>query len=155
MHLTVFEQGEIFYFAFIFGVALGLYYDLYRMLRYLGLDSRFAIISQDIFFMCTSSILSFLFAQATVNGHFRGFVMIGHIFGFFSYRYSIGIMSGYVFKFVQFLIKKVEMFLSRVSDKISPFIHKILSKLSVADSNILCVLSPKTIKRKIFAIKIK
>ncbi len=100
MHLNVYQQSEIFYFAFVFGAALGIYYDLYRLLRYLGLDSKAAVMTQDIIFMSTAGVMCFLFAEVTVNGRLRAFVIFSHLIGFFSYRFSFGMLSGFVFKFL-------------------------------------------------------
>lgn len=148
MHLSVFEQGEIYYFAFVFGIALGVYYDFFRMIRYIGFNSRFAVIVQDILFMSTASILCFLFAQVTVNGHFRGFIMVGHILGFFSFRYSIGILSGYVFKFVRFVINKIQFSYRWLLDKSSALIHRFLLRITFVYVKFSSALSSKTIKRK-------
>lgn len=98
MHLTVYEQGEIFYFAFVFGAALGLWYDFFRLLRHIGFNSRRAFIIQDIIFMTSCGILCFIFAVLTVNGHLRLFVLTGHTAGFAAYRFSFGMLSGIVFK---------------------------------------------------------
>jgi len=100
LHLTVYRQGEIFYYAFLYGIVLGVYYDFYRLLRYLGFKSKYAVIAQDITFMCTAAVMCFLFAEVTVNGHIRAFIIFGHLFGIFSYRYSFGMLSGFGFKLI-------------------------------------------------------
>lgn len=97
MHLTVYEQAEIFYFAFVFGLIIGVWYDLFRLLRALGFNSKRAFILQDIVFMSGSAVMCFLFALVNVNGHFRVFVMIGHMLGLFAYRFSFGMLSGVIF----------------------------------------------------------
>lgn len=117
MHLTVYEQSEIFYFSFVFGVFLGIYYDLFRFLRYLGFTSKFAVILQDIIFMSTAAAASFLFSQTTVNGHLRAFVIFAELIGILSYRYSIGLLSGFVFAGFHFVIKIISRFLNFLGDK--------------------------------------
>lgn len=129
MHLTVYEQSEIFYFAFVFGTFLGVYYDVYRLLRYLGFTSKAAVISQDLIFMSTSAIFCFLFAQVTVNGHLRGFVLIGHLLGILAYRYSIGMLSGFVFAFIRFILKLIEKLINVITSLVSKIFHKCLLKL--------------------------
>ena len=108
MHLSVYRQGEIFYYAFIFGLLIGVYYDFYRLLRYLGFKSKSAVIAQDIIFMSTSAVLCFLFSQVTVNGHLRAFVIFAHLFGVISYRYSFGMLSGFVFKAVAVVLNFIK-----------------------------------------------
>lgn len=142
MHLTVYEQCRIFYFAFVFGLALGAFYDLFRLLRYLGFTARKEVIAQDIFFMCVSAILCFLFSQTVVNGHLRGFVMLGNICGFFAYRFSIGMLSGFVFslikKFLDLIFKLFKSLRLTITDfygKILRFVEDKLSFLKKVNIN--------------------
>ncbi len=138
MHLSVYRQGEIFYYAFLYGITLGIYYDFYRMLRYLGFKSKYAVILQDIIYMCTSAVMCFLFAEVTVNGHFRAFIMTGHLFGLFSYRFSFGLLSGFIFNIISKIIglinkiinKTVNAFFSTIKngfENIMSFYRKITS----------------------------
>lgn len=130
MHLTVYEQGEIFYFAFVFGVALGLWYDVFRMLRHLGLNSRRAFIVQDILFMTSCGILCFIFASLTVNGHLRLFVLAGHIFGFMSYRFSFGMLTGMLFKGIEKPVTALRKLCGKISRGLSERSEDTRSKLS-------------------------
>lgn len=98
MHLSVEEQGEIFSAAVLFGIALGVFYDFFRLLRALGFRSRAAVFIQDVFFMSCCGMLCFLFAQTTVHGTFRLFVFIGHILGMLGYRFSVGIFTGMAYR---------------------------------------------------------
>lgn len=123
MHLSVYEQSEIFYYAFILGIGLGLYYDFYRFLRYVGFCSKSAVIVQDIIFMSTSAVLCFLFAELTVNGHFRVFTMLAHLLGGFAYRYSVGMLSGKIFKVVSSLLNFIKTIAEKAFNKTFGFIN--------------------------------
>ena len=136
MHLSVYRQGEIFYFAFVFGVLIGLYYDFYRLLRYLGFKSKAAVIAQDIIFMSTSAVMCFLFAQVTVNGHLRAFVAFAHLFGVISYRYSFGMLSGFVFKFIAGVLDFIKKLSEKFSNRILKITHRICEKLKALYSKI-------------------
>ncbi|MBQ2605172.1 MAG: spore cortex biosynthesis protein YabQ, partial [Clostridia bacterium] len=105
MHLSVFEQSEIFYYSFVFGIGLGAFYDVFRLIRSLGLNSKKAVFIEDITFMVLCSVACSLFAQVTVNGHLRLFTIFAHTAGFVSYRFSVGLLSGYIFKIIGKLIK--------------------------------------------------
>ena len=100
VHLSVYEQAEIFYYAFVFGLALGVLYDFFRLLRAIGSDSRAVFIVHDILFMSCSSVMCFVFALLNVNGHLRVFVLIGHLLGLLAYRFSIGMVTGAVFGYI-------------------------------------------------------
>jgi len=105
MHLSVFEQSEIFYYAFIFGIGLGIFYDVFRLIRCLGLNKKKAVLIEDIVFMVLTAVACSLFAQVTVNGHLRLFTMLAHTAGFVSYRFSVGLLSGYIFNTIGKLFK--------------------------------------------------
>ncbi len=97
MHLTVYEQTEIFYYAFVFGLMLGIWYDFFRLLRALGFKSKRAFVIHDILFMSGCAVMCFVFALLNVNGHLRLFVLLGHLLGLFAYRFSFGILTAAVF----------------------------------------------------------
>ncbi len=130
MHLTVYRQSEIFYFAFIVGLIIGLYYDFYRLLRYIGFKSKYAVIAQDIIFMSTTAVLCFLYAEITVNGHMRGFVMFAHLFGVLSYRYSIGLLSGIIFKLTANVLAFIKNIFEKIFNCLLLLIRNIYDKLS-------------------------
>ena len=122
MHLSVYRQCEISYYAFVFGLIMGVYYDFYRFLRFLGFKSKCAIIAQDLLFMSSLSVLCVLFSQLTVNGKLRLFVLLFHFFGLLSYRYSVGIITGKIYKFFADIIIRL---ISCVSKKLSNYYRKI------------------------------
>ena len=126
MHLTVYEQSEIFRYAFLFGVGLGVFYDIFRFLRALGFCSKRAVFCQDVVFMSGCALLCFMFAQTTVHGHLRVYIMAAHLCGLLAYRFSVGIVTGYLFKAAALVIRSV----FKVSDRIVSAVGAILCKLS-------------------------
>ena len=126
MHLSVYEQAEIFYYAFVFGLGVGVWYDFFRLLRNIGFNSKRAFIIQDILFMSGCSVMCFVFSLLTVNGHFRVFVIIGHIFGLLSYRFSVGMVTGLVFK----LLGRAAKFLVKIGGRVSNGLCKGLQRIS-------------------------
>lgn len=107
MHLYVGEQAEIFRCAFLFGVCLGAGYDVFRLLRALGFCSKRAVFFQDVIFCCVSSVACFLFAQTTVHGRFRLYVMAAHLLGLLAFRLSVGIVTGKLYSVAGRLYKAV------------------------------------------------
>lgn len=116
MHLSIYEQCEIFYYSFLFGLCIGAYYDVYRLIRYLGFTSKAAVIAQDIIFMSTAAVATFIFSQTVVHGHIRLFVLFGELFGCISYRYSIGMLSGFVFSIIHKILKAFSKLLQKLTD---------------------------------------
>ena len=145
MHLSVYEQGEIFRFAFLFGLLLGVLYDLFRLLRAMGFDSRSAVFFQDVAFMACSAVLCFMFAQTTVHGRFRMFIMAGHLLGFAAYRVTLGIVTGRVYSLLGrafkwaaralngMLVKFADMTL-RLSANISRKVHNLHSSEPICEN---------------------
>ncbi len=148
MHLTVYEQSEIFYFAFVFGIAIGVYYDFFRLLRYLNFNSKSAVILQDLVFMSSSAVLCFWFAQVTVNGHLRAFVIAGHLFGVFSYRYSIGMLSGFFFKIIGNILNFMKRILKNITEKLIEIAHKAIGYIIDKYSKVYGYFVKKSSERK-------
>ena len=105
MHFSVFEQEELLREAFIFGLFIGAFYDVFRLLRAMGFNSARAVFLQDICFMACASAACFMFAQTTVHGRFRLFIMIGHASGAVAYRVTAGIVTGVLFRVIGKLYK--------------------------------------------------
>ena len=130
MHLTLYEQGEIFRCAFIFGLFLGAFYDVFRLLRAFGLRSSGAVFVQDIIFMSCCAVMCFMFAQTTVHGHFRIFVEGAHFLGFLAYRCSIGIASGYIYKQFGKLFSLIISFFNKSIIYFARIVRKLVGKIS-------------------------
>ena len=129
MHLSVYEQSEIFRCAFLFGVFLGAFYDIFRLLRAMGLDSRRSVFIEDIVFMSCASLLCFLFAQVTVHGHFRFFTVCSHFLGFAAYRLSAGLVTGFLFKYFGIFFKQTVKMLNEGFVKTASLCRKFSANL--------------------------
>lgn len=130
MHFTVLEHGELFRLAFLFGVLLGAYYDTFRFLRALGYDSKRAAFFQDITFMTSAGVMCFMFAQTTVHGHFRVFIMTAHLLGLLCYRFSVGIITGRLYAFIGIVFKKTSRLVNEAVKLAGKLIVKISANLS-------------------------
>lgn len=119
MHLSVYVQCEVFYFSFIFGIFVGLFYDFFRLLRYLGFADKRAVTCQDIVFMSLTAVFTFLYSQTVVHGHIRLFVLIGILFGAVAYRYSFGMLSGFVFSVIKRLLSLISSGIKFLNDKVN------------------------------------
>ena len=130
MHLTLYEQSEIFRYAFLFGLLLGMLYDVFRLIRAVGFDSQIAVFIQDVAFMILCAVLCFLFAQATVHGHFRLFAVSGHFLGVIAYRITGGIITGYIFKHIGAVFKVISRSAEKAVITLSVTIHKLFVKIT-------------------------
>ena len=107
MEYTVTDQLTVFFFAIVLGLFLGVLNDVFRFLRFLGINSRVAVFIQDIVFMIICAVVSFLFAIAYNRGEVRLFAVFGELLGLLLFRYTVGLVTGKLFRFIAIAIKKV------------------------------------------------
>ncbi len=98
------EQVNLFLYALILGLILGAYYDIFRFLREIGLNSTPAVIVEDLFYCISISIPIFLFFTAFNSGNIRIFALIGMLIGTLGYRFTIGIVT---LKLLRLLLKPI------------------------------------------------
>ena len=98
------EQVNLFLYALILGLILGAYYDIFRFLREIGLNSTPAVIVEDLFYCTSISIPIFLFFTAFNSGNIRIFALIGMLIGTLGYRFTIGILT---LKLLRLLLKPI------------------------------------------------
>lgn len=72
------------------GVLLGLYYDVYRVIRIVMRPSARVIFIQDVAFFSTASLLTFLFLLTINGGQLRVYLLLGILTGFVIYYVTIG-----------------------------------------------------------------
>ncbi len=124
MHLSLFEQGEVFRLAFIFGIGLGIFYDLFRLIRAMGFTNQRSIFFQDLLFMSCCSVLCFFFSQAFLHGHFRVYSAFAQILGFVSYRITAGTLTGYIYKCVGSIYQKLTSLFEHITVTFGCILHK-------------------------------
>ena len=94
----------VFLSALVFGMALGLVYDIFRIFRIMVRCSKTAVLFQDIFFFLICALSTFLFLLYTNSGEIRLFVLIGEVLGAVFYYFTIGTL---VIKSAAVVIKAV------------------------------------------------
>ena len=155
MHLTVFEQEEIFRYAFLLGVLLGVLYDLFAFVRMSHGGLKLVTFVCDVLFMSCSAVVCFMFALTTVHGHFRLFAAVGHLLGFLAYRMSIGLAS---LRFVRASAKIYTVIIGKFNGLIkhnAKIIAKTFGRLSLIMHNIHISRRQCDRKEKIFSSNLK
>lgn len=84
------EQLQELFYAGGMGFLLGAYYDVFRILRTLLRQGKWAVLLGDCVFFSTSAVCVFLFSLAMTDGTVRGYVLLGILIGFTAYRYVVG-----------------------------------------------------------------
>ena len=86
------------------GVALGVVYDIFKVLRLLGLNSFLTAFFEDILFFLISTITIFSFYMQITDGKFRIYPLVSAFLGFLIYFLTLE-------KIVFYIIKKIYNFI--------------------------------------------
>lgn len=87
---TVALQTKLFLYAIVFGAALGILYDLFRILRMSFSSGKVMVFFQDVTYGAVSGFLMYLFCFIFNNGEVRAYLLIGSVLGFIIYYFSVG-----------------------------------------------------------------
>jgi len=90
VEITISDQVNHLFLSCGLGFLLGLYYDFYRVPRLIMRSGRRVIFFQDVLFFLTSSIITFLFSLAVMDGKLRFYLFLGEAIGFAAYYFTIG-----------------------------------------------------------------
>lgn len=133
MQFFVCQQIQLFVYSVLCGIIIGILNEPFRFLRYAGFNSKTEVFIQDIIFMSANAIITFFFTLCFNKGDVRFFILFGELAGFLLFRYSIGMLTGYVFGFIFLVIKKISVavksFFSFILSKLYKTIRFILSRL--------------------------
>jgi len=94
------QELDFLLYSIIFGVFIGIYYDIFRFLREMGLNSKPAVIAEDLFFCLSISIPVFLFFCAVNRGNISPYSLIVMLLGAILYRCTIGRITVIIFKLI-------------------------------------------------------
>ncbi len=97
MEISSFPQWQIFLICLAWGIPCAALYDLFRFLRKAGLNSRAAVVAEDIIFMCICALWIFLIASALNYGMIRAYMIIAFFSGASLYRATVGRLTGRCF----------------------------------------------------------
>lgn len=101
MNISVSAQTMEFLYAALFGVSLGILYDVFAILRsYLPAKKIFAAVF-DILFWCIAIVGLLAFVMLVTGGRMRWYVLAGSFLGIFLYKSTI---SALFFRSVRIII---------------------------------------------------
>lgn len=114
MGIQIARQTEIFLYSCVIGFALGVLYDVFRILRLAIPSPRAVILVQDILFFSFCALLTFFFMLSTNEGQVRFFILIGELLGAIVQHLTLGVLTMRVSKAIITLVKKILHFLFSV-----------------------------------------
>lgn len=92
MEISVAEQTWMFLASVALGAALGVCYDVFRILRIAIPHRSAAVIAEDILFFALCAAATFCFLLAAGDGQLRAFVLIGEAIGGILYYCTVGVL---------------------------------------------------------------
>ena len=78
--------------ALLTGVIMGIYYDIFRIIRRIFTCRYATIVAQDLFFWVTSAVVVFFVCIWCTGGHLRVIFVLAVLIGWGAYAASIGAM---------------------------------------------------------------
>jgi len=109
------DQTRLFLFSLGFGFALGILYDLFRVLRLLtDKNGRVALLTQDILYALCCTGLSFFFFLALGDGTVRLYLLGGEILGWLVYYLSFGTVALRLSEWLVRWLRRFAAFLLRI-----------------------------------------
>ena len=132
--LSLATQTKNFLLSLGFGFIMGIFYDLFRIMRTSISNGKIVTIVSDILY-CIFLCFSLMLFCLTVNeGEIRLYLLLGSLAGFFVYYFSLGVI---IFSFSEKLITLIKKIIGSVFNVISyPFrfvfgkLRKLLNNLS-------------------------
>lgn len=133
--LSLATQTKNFLLSLGFGFIMGIFYDLFRIVRISISKGKIATIISDVLY-CVFLCFSFMLFCLTVNeGEIRLYLLLGSLAGFFVYYFSLGVI---IFSFSEKIITFIKIVIKSIFNIISyPFrfvfgeLRELLNKLSL------------------------
>ena len=142
--LSLAKQTGSFLLSLGFGFIMGIFYDLFRLVRISISKSKKAYFVFDLLYCVFLGFCSYLFFLTVNEGDIRGFLVVGEIMGFAIYYFSFGIMIFSIGeKIIEIIKKLISSFLSIILfpfkwlfKKVYIFFNKTFRKINGKKKNI-------------------
>lgn len=131
--IDIINELYIFVFAIIYGLLLGLIYDVYRVIRYYSKPKKLLTATEDLIFWIIITLTIFTFLVEKLDGIIRGFILLAFGIGYIIY---IKFISKYSFSFLKWIFKLILSLINEIMNiifypfrKIGKFLGKRLKKV--------------------------
>ena len=153
MGVTIAQQTWQFFSALLFGAALGVYYDLFRILRVAFPPGRVVAFVEDLFWWGSAGVLTVLFGIAGLGGQLRLFALLGEGIGFLLYHLTIGAavmhlarwLIGLIYALLRLLFRLTLAPVFRLIGRLWRFVGSCLRKMGI--------LAKKSLRKRKFRLK--
>lgn len=122
---TVSQQLKLFCMSCLFGIPIGIVFDIFRSLRIIFPHGKVITALEDILFFIFYGIFLMSFTAAAARSEFRFYFCIGNLIGFIIYFFTIGNTITSLLKVIISALKKGLYFVFKpINDKIVVLIKK-------------------------------
>jgi len=104
---SVSEELFLFGLSCVFGVIIGVCYDVFRTARILFPHNTILVVIEDVVFMAGYAVFLSSFASVCARGELRFYYVIGNALGFIVYFFTLGSIVIGTMKKIYFAITKV------------------------------------------------
>lgn len=111
MDAAISGQVLIFFQSIVLGVIIGVFYEIFRIIRMAHENGRILIFFEDIIFFSVSSVVTFLFILTVNQGQIRFYIILGEIIGLTTYFLTMGVVVNKIFKLIIKMLKKILYFI--------------------------------------------
>lgn len=109
--LSLAKQTQSFLMSLGFGFVMGLFYDLFRIVRVSFFKGKAAVIAFDVLYCVFLCFCTYSFCLTVSEGEIRAYILLGSAAGFVIYYFSLGVL---IFK---------------AAERITDFVKRIISKI--------------------------
>lgn len=133
---TVNQQARLFLISCLFGIPLGILFDIFRALRAVIPHNTLLVAIEDIICMAVYAVFMTAFTIVAARGDYRFFYTIGNLLGFMIYFFTAGnVVIGVIRKISGWLRRLFEIMLYPFRKLYGKIVHKCL-RLSVKNDDL-------------------
>lgn len=154
MEISVASQSLVFLFSVLIGCAIGVVYDIFRILRIVIPHGTVLTFIEDFIFWVIAMCVAFWFLLMYNNGQVRWYLLLGFISGFTIYINTLGVLVIMQAKFIVRILKAILhfilipfLFLAKQICKLFSFLGKKIKKPFIFMKK-RCIIILTNLKRK-------
>ena len=110
---SVSEELVLFGISCLAGAVIGIFYDVFRVIRIIFPHNNILVMIEDIIFLLCYSLFVMSFSSAAVRGEMRGYYILGNIIGFVIYFFTVGSVITEAIRKLFLLISRLFSFITR------------------------------------------
>lgn len=126
---TVTQQTHLFLISCLFGIPLGIIFDIFRVIRTLLPHNTPLVIIEDLIYMIIYALFMTAFTIVAARGEYRVFYTIGNVLGFTLYFFTVGnVILGVIRRIAGWLKSFLKLIFSPFSFMSKKIYEKMLHK---------------------------